>query len=99
MLNKYIRENKEEFNYFVDDINVKDLNELIDIICNEIKEYEEKCYYAHEQSIFRILDFLNDMFVNGLLCNKEGDTIKCSEFIAFAICSTILVIYQENILD
>lgn len=98
MLNKYIRKNKEEFNYFVDDINVKDLDELIEIICNEITTYEENCY-AHEQSIFRILDFLNDMFVNGLLCNKDGDTIECSEFIAFAICSTILVIYQENILD
>ena len=47
----------------------------------------------------RILDYINDMFVNGLLCNKDGDTIECSEFIAFGICSTILVIYQENILD
>ena len=98
MLNKYIRKNKEDFDYFVDDLNVKDLDELIDIICNEITVYEENCY-THEISIFRILDYINDMFVNGLLCNKDGDTIECSEFISFGICSTILVIYQENILD
>lgn len=97
MLKECIKENKEMFKYIVEDIEELTLNEFIEILCNEITIYEENCY-SYELSIFRLLDYINDMFKDGMLCNKDGDTIHCDEIDAFGICELILDIYKENIL-
>lgn len=98
MLKECIRENKELFKYIVEDIEELTLNEFIEILCNEITIYEENCY-SYELSIFRLLDYINDMFKDEMLCNKDGETIHCDEIDAFGICELILDIYKENFFE